>query len=386
MTESQAMSEMPSSRGPLAEVKVLDLSAVLAGPGIARHLADFGADVIKVERPGVGDTARNLGWRDDDGETHFFKLANRNKRFIELDLTTETGRERLLQLVDHADVLVENMRPGKLDALGLTAEVLHARNPTLVITRVTAFGQDGPYAGRPGFATLAEAMSGFAALNGAEDGPPTLPPVALTDEVTALAGAFATMVALHSGVGQEVDVNLVESLLQMMGPLPALWLKGGEQQPRLGSGLPYSVPRGTYRTSDARWIAVSTSADSVAARVMGLIGLGDDERMATTAGRMEHRNEVERAMAAWVAERTLDEALAGFAEADAAAASVYDVAALTDDAHARERGMFVEVDGYPMQGPLARLSATPARLRHPGRPLGTDNDSILPTTGWPDSV
>lgn len=375
--------ENPSSLA-LGGVRVLDLSTVLAGPGIARHLADFGADVIKVERAGVGDTARNLGWRDaEDGETYFFKLANRNKRCIELDLRSDEGRERLLDLAAEANVVVENMRPGKLEALGLGPDVLHARNPDLVLTRVTAFGQTGPYRDRPGFATLAEAMSGFAALNGSEDGPPTLPPVALTDEVTALAGAFATMVALHSGVGQVVDVNLIESLLQIMGPLPSLWLHGGEQQPRLGSGLPYSVPRGSYRTSDGHWLAVSTSADSVAGRVMTLIGLGGDERFATTSGRMGHRDEVEAAMTAWVADRTLDEALSAFAAADAAAAPVYDMAALAADEHAQDRGLFVDVDGFPMQGPAARLSATPARMQWPGRSLGADNVDAAEGEGWP---
>ena len=370
--------------GPLADIRVIDLSAVLAGPGIARHLADFGADVIKVERAGVGDTARNLGWRDpEDGETYFFKLANRNKRFIELDLTSARDCEQLLSLVADAHVVVENMRPTKLEALGLGPDVLHERNPDLVIVRVTAFGQSGPYRDRPGFATLAEAMSGFASLNGSEDGPPTLPPVALTDEVTALAGAFATMVALHSGVGQVVDVNLIESLMQIMGPLPSLWLRGGEQQPRLGSGLPYSVPRGTYRTKDDRWVAVSTSADSVAARVMELIGLGGDPRVATTEDRMEHRHLVEERMAAWVSERTAADVLGQFEAADAAVAPVYDMAALTADPHAIDRGVFVEADGFPMQGVLARLSATPGAVRWPGRPLGTDNDSILPASGWP---
>lgn len=364
--------------GPLADIKVLDLAAVLAGPGCARHLADFGADVIKVERTGIGDTARNLGWRDtDDDETFFFKVANRNKRFVELDLRAADDRDRLLTLVDEADILVENMRPGKLEALGLGPNVLLARNPGLVIVRVTAFGQTGPYRDRPGFATLAEAMSGFAALNGAEDGPPTLPPVALTDEVTALVGAFAAMVALHSGVGQVVDTNLVESLLQIMGPLPSLWLKGGEQQPRLGSGLPYSIPRGSYRTSDDRWIAVSTSADSVAARVMELIGLGGDARVTTTADRMQHRDLVEQRMAAWVAERTLDEALAEFEAADAAATAIYDMAELTADPHAVDRELFIDAEGFPMQGVAARLSATPGRARWPGRPIGADNEEIL---------
>ena len=364
--------------GPLADVRVLDLAAVLAGPGCARHLADFGADVIKVERTGIGDTSRNLGWRDpDDDETYFFKVANRNKRFIELDLRTDADRERLLGLVEEADVLVENMRPGKLEALGLGPDVLHDRNPRLVIVRVTAFGQTGPYRDRPGFATLAEAMSGFAALNGAEAGPPTLPPVALTDEVAALIGAFAAMVALHSAVGQVVDVNLIESLMQIMGPLPSLWLRGGEQQPRLGSGLPYSIPRGSYRTSDDRWIAVSTSADSVAARVMELIGLGGDPRVATTVDRMEHRDLVEERMAAWVAERDLAEALEQFEAADAAATAIYDMADLTADPHAKARNLFVEADGFPMQGVAARLSATPGAARWPGRRLGADNAEIL---------
>lgn len=377
MTSSWPSPSRPPS-GPLADVRVIDLAAVLAGPGCARHLADFGADVIKVERSGVGDTSRNLGWRDpDDDETYFFKVANRNKRFVELDLRDHSDRDRLLRLVAAAHILVENMRPGKLEGLGLGPEVLHAHNPDLVIVRVTAFGQGGPYSNRPGFATLAEAMSGFAALNGEEDGPPTLPPVALTDEVAALVGAFAAMVALHSGVGQVVDVNLIESLLQIMGPLPSLWLKGGELQPRLGSGLPYSIPRGCYRTSDDRWIAVSTSADSVAARVMELIGLGGDSRVATTDDRMANRDLVEERMGTWVGERTAAEVLTQFEAADAAATAVYDMADLAADPHACDRGIFVEADGFPMQGVAARLSATPGEARWPGRSIGADNAEIL---------
>jgi crotonobetainyl-CoA:carnitine CoA-transferase CaiB-like acyl-CoA transferase len=368
--------------GPLADLRVLDLSTVLAGPGCARHLADFGADVIKVERPGLGDSSRTLGWRDsNDGLTYFFKLANRNKRFITLDLSAPAGRDQLLDLVESSHILVENMRPGKLEALDLGPDVLLARNPSLVIVRVTAFGQTGPYRDRAGFATLAEAMSGFAALNGSADGPPTLPPVALTDEVTALAAAFAAMVAVHSGVGQVVDVNLVESLLQLMGPLPSLWFQEGETQPRLGSGLPYSVPRGTYQTSDGRWIAVSTSADSVAQRVMGLIGLAGDARVVDAPGRMANRDLIEAAMAAWVAERTLDQALAQFEAADAAAAPVYDMAALAEDPHAQVREIFVEAEGMRMQGVAARLSATPGQVRWPGRALGHDNDTVLKRRG-----
>ncbi len=363
--------------GPLADLRVLDLSTVLAGPGCARYLADFGADVIKIERPGSPDSSRNLGWRDDDGETFFYKGANRNKRCIELDLRSDEGRETFLRLVDRSRIVVENMRPGKLEALGLGPDVLLARRPDLVITRVTAFGQTGPYKDRPGFATLAEAMSGYAAINGSPDGPPTLPPIALTDEVTALMAAFATMVAVHSGTGQVVDTSLIDSIVQLMGPLPSLWMKAGELQPRLGSGLPYSIPRGVYATSDGKHLAVSTSADSVAARVMAMIGLGDDERLATVDGRMVHRQLVEDRMAAWVAERTLDDALAAFEAADAAAAAVYDMADLTADPHAAARDMFVEVDGYPLVGMPARLSATPGAVRWPGRPQGADTAEVL---------
>jgi crotonobetainyl-CoA:carnitine CoA-transferase CaiB-like acyl-CoA transferase len=365
-----------SAAGPLADLRVLDLSTVLAGPGCARHLADFGADVIKIERPGGGDTARNLGWRDTDGETFFFKGANRNKRFIQLDLGSDAGRRNLLRLVEQSDVLVENMRPGKLEALGLGPAVLHGHRPSLVIVRVTAFGQDGPYAHRPGFATLAEAMSGFAALNGDADGAPTLPPVALTDEVTGLAAAFATMVAVHSGVGQVVDASLIESMIQLMGPLPSLWMKAGQHQPRLGSGLPYSIPRGTYRTADEQWIAISTSADSVAARIMELVGLGNDPRVATVTDRMEHRQLVEDRVAAWVSERTASEALAAIEAADGAASQVYDMDALTSDPHIVARRSFVDVDGYPMATVIARLSATPGAVRRAGQPIAADAAAV----------
>ncbi len=370
--------------GPLSDLRVLDLSTVLAGPGCARHLADFGADVIKVERAGVGDTARNLGWRDDDGETFFFKGANRNKRFIELDLRSDEGRAALLRLVEETDILVENMRPGKMESLGLGPDVLLERRPTLVMVRITAFGQTGPYRDRPGFATLAEAMSGFAAINGSEDGPPTLPPVALTDEVTGLAAAFAALVAVHSGVGQVVDANLLESMIQIMGPLPSLWLQAGQLQPRLGSGLPYSIPRGTYRTADDRWLAISTSADSVAARVMALVGLGDDERVATVDRRMDHREMIEAEVAAWVGGRTLDAALAELERADAAAAEVYGIDDLCADPHVIDRGVFTQAEGYAMPGVVARLSATPGAVRWPGRARGADTAEVLEQFGPTD--
>jgi crotonobetainyl-CoA:carnitine CoA-transferase CaiB-like acyl-CoA transferase len=271
-------------------------------------------------------------------------------------------------------VLVENLRPGKLEALGLNPVELIAGNPRLVVTRVTGFGQDGPYANRPGFATIAEAMSGFASINGEPDGGPLLPPIALTDEVTALVAAFATMVAIHSGVGQVVDVNLLDSLLQLMGPLPAASALLGYEQPRHGSGIPYTVPRNTYRCADGKWVAVSTSSDSVAARVMALIGAGDDERSTTFDGRVAHRDEIDQRLSAWIGERSIAEVLDGFEAVEAAAAPVFTMADLLADPHVRERGSVVDVDGVPMQGLVARLSATPGTIRFAGRPLDADPD------------
>jgi crotonobetainyl-CoA:carnitine CoA-transferase CaiB-like acyl-CoA transferase len=361
---------------PLEGLRVIDASTVIAGPNCARYLADFGADVIKVERPDGGDSARGMGFLHPDGDALFFKILNRNKRPIALDLKDADDVAVMRRLCASADVLVENFRPGTLERLGLAPDDLIAANRRLVVTRITGFGQDGPYAHRAGFATLAEAMSGFAALNGEPDGPPLLPPIALTDEVTALAAAFATMVAVHSGVGQVVDVNLLESLFQIMGPLMSAYRVLGYQQPRLGSGIPYSVPRGTYQCADGAWVAISTSAETVARRVMTLVGAADDPRFATFEGRIAHREEVDDLVAEWVGARTEEEVLAAFEEAHAAIAPILDMAGIAQDPHYAARGAVVEVDGIPMQGLVARLSATPGRVRWAARPLDADGDEI----------
>jgi crotonobetainyl-CoA:carnitine CoA-transferase CaiB-like acyl-CoA transferase len=366
---------------PLDGLRVVDLATVLAGPHAARYLADFGAGVIKVESP-AGDTVRGMGWRDAaDDMTYWWKYANRGKRVVTLDLKAPSDLDVARGLIDEADVLIENFRPGKLEALGLDPVDLLLRNPKLVVLRVTGFGQTGPYRDRPGFATIAEAMSGFASINGEANGAPLLPPIALTDEVTGLVGAFAIMVALHSGVGQVVDVNLLESMMQLMGPLAAAYLEQGYLQPRMGSQLPYSVPRGSYRTADGHWVALSASADSVAARLMALLGLGDDPRMATFAGRVEHRDEVDGALRDWVAARDLDEVLTTFNDNHIAVAPVMDMAGLVTDPHIVEREAIVEVEGTPMQNLVARLSKTPGAIRWAGRSVDADGESIR-ADGW----
>jgi len=367
---------------PLADLRVLDLATVIAGPNCARYLADFGAHVIKVERPGEGDSLRRMAWRDPrDGEGLWWKLANRNKATIALDLKDPGDVAVLWSLVDEADVLVENFRPGTLERLGLGPDELLRRRPGLVITRVTGFGQTGPYAHRPGFATVAEAMSGLAALAGEPGGQPLPPPIALTDEVTGLVAAFATMVAVHSGVGQVVDVSLLESMFHLMGPLASLYALTGEQQPRLGAGLPYTVPRGTYRCADGRWVGLSTSSDTVAARVMALLGVGDDERFGTFAGRAAHREELEALMVTWCSQRTQAEVIAEFEAAEAAIGPVMDLADIAADPHYAAREAVVDVGGVPQQSLIARLSATPGHLRHAGRGLDADGDAIR-RHGW----
>jgi crotonobetainyl-CoA:carnitine CoA-transferase CaiB-like acyl-CoA transferase len=368
--------------GPLSDIRVLDISTVLAGPNCARYFADFGADVIKVERPDTGDSLRGMAWRDPrDGSGLWWKLVNRNKRNIALDLKNIDDRELFLQLLDDANVLVENFRPGTLERLDLHPDMLIARNPKLVIVRVSGFGQDGPYAKRPGFASIAESMAGLAAISGEPDGPPMLPAIALTDEVTGITAAFAAMVALHSGVGQVVDVNLLTTIFQMMGPVISLFKLSGELQPRLGSGLPYTVPRGVYQCVDGKWVGVSASSDSVAARVMKILGLETDERFTTFAGRMEHRELLQELMGKWCATRTRDEVVAIFEEAEAAVGPVFDMSDIASDPHYAARNMIQLVGDTPMQGLIAALSKTPGELRWEGRPNNSDSEDIV-NNGW----
>ena len=368
--------------GPLSDIRVLDISTVLAGPNCARYLADFGADVIKVERPDTGDSLRGMAWRDPrDGSGLWWKLVNRNKRNIALDLKNADDRNLFLHLLDDANVLVENFRPGTLERLDLHPDMLIARNPKLVVVRVSGFGQDGPYAKRPGFASIAESMAGLAAVSGEPDGPPMLPAIALTDEVTGITAAFAAMVALHSGVGQVVDVNLLTTIFQMMGPVVSLFKLSGELQPRLGSGLPYNVPRGVYQCSDAKWVGVSASSDTVAARVMKILGVETDDRFTTFAGRMEHRELLQEMMGKWCATRTRDEVVAIFDEAEAAVGPVFDMSDIASDPHYAARNMIQIVGDTPMQGLIAALSKTPGELRWEGRPNNSDNEDIV-NNGW----
>ncbi|MFF2255821.1 CaiB/BaiF CoA transferase family protein [Streptomyces sp. NPDC058142] len=382
----------PKAPAPLQGLRVLDLATLFAGPLAATMLADFGADVIKVEHPRKPDPSRGHG-PSKDGVGLWWKLLGRNKRNITLDLSTPGGREILLKLVADADVLIENFRPGTLEKWNLGWEELNAANPRLVLTRVTAFGQFGPYSRRPGFGTLAEAMSGFAALTGEPDGPPTLPPFGLADSIAALSTSYAVMAALQgrerTGRGQVVDMAIIEPMLTVLGPQPIWYDQLGYVQPRTGNRSTNNAPRNTYRTSDNKWVAVSTSAQSIAERVMRLVGrpeLIDEPWFETGSGRAGHADELDAAVGSWIARHSRDDVLAAFEKAEAAIAPVFDIRDVMENEQYQALDSITEVPDpelgtVRMQNVLFRLSETPGAIKWAGRPHGADTDEILTGLG-----
>ncbi|MEU0487869.1 CaiB/BaiF CoA transferase family protein [Nocardiopsis changdeensis] len=381
------------ARGALAGLRVVDAATLFAGPMAALHLGDMGADVVKLEHPERPDPARTHG-ASENGVNLWWKTLGRNKRTATADLSTEGGREVLLALAERSDVVIENFRPGTLERWGLGYEELSARNPGLVLARVSGFGQVGPYRTRPGFGTLAEAMSGFAAMTGEPDGPPTLPPFGLADGIASLATAFAVMVALSAragtGRGQVVDTAIIEPILAMLGPQITRWDRLGTVQPRTGNRSVNNAPRNTYRTGDGKWVAVSTSAQSIAERVVRLVGrpeLADEPWFGSGAERARHADVLDAAVGGWIAARTRDEVVAAFEEAQAAVAPVYDASDIVDDPQFRELGTIHRIEDPElgpmlMQGPLFRLSGNDGVIRFTGRAHGADTDEVLAELGF----
>jgi crotonobetainyl-CoA:carnitine CoA-transferase CaiB-like acyl-CoA transferase len=378
----------PTNAMPLAGLTVLDAATLFAGPLIATMLADFGADVIKIEHP-RGDALRGHGYKKGDVPL-WWKLANRNKKAITLNLGHPEGAALFKRLVATADVVIENFRPGTMERWGLGYEALKAVNPRVVMVRVTAFGQSGPYAHRPGFGTLAEAMSGFAAITGEPDGPPTLPPFGLADGICAMAGTWATMFALYhrdakGGSGQMIDLAIYEPILTVLGPQIIWYDQLGVLQPRLGNRSVNNAPRNTYRTKDGRWVAISTSAQAVAERVMRLVGhpevIAEPWFQAGGGERAKHADELDALVGGWIAERDFATVVAEFERVGAAVAPVYTAADVLADPHVQARGSIVavpdpELGTVRMQNVVARLSATPGAVRWAGRPKGADNREI----------
>ncbi|MFD5626360.1 CaiB/BaiF CoA transferase family protein [Streptomyces sp. NPDC127072] len=394
MTGSPGQTSLTGSPGqaPLTGLRVLDLATLFAGPLAATMLGDFGAEVIKIEHPAKPDPSRGHG-PSKDGVGLWWKLLGRNKRTITLNLSKPGGRETLLRLAATADVVIENFRPGTLEKWDLGWEELSAANPRLVLARVTGFGQFGPYAHRPGFGTLAEAMSGFAAITGEPDAPPVLPPFGLADSIAGLATAYAVMTALtareRTGEGQVVDMAIIEPILTVLGPQPLWYDQLGHVQPRTGNRSANNAPRNTYRTADGSWVAVSTSAQSIAERLMRLVGrpeLIDEPWFATGADRARHADVLDEAVGAWIACRTRAEVLEAFEKAEAAVAPIQDVRDVMTDPQYQALGTLTTVDDpelgpLRMQNVLFRLSATPGAIHWAGRPHGADTDTVLTELG-----
>jgi crotonobetainyl-CoA:carnitine CoA-transferase CaiB-like acyl-CoA transferase len=376
------------AKGALDGLRVLDLGVLFAAPLCATLLGDLGADVIKIEHPKHGDPLRGFGWQKND-EALWWKMVARNKRAITLNLSDEAGQEIFLDLVEQADVVLEAFRPGTFERWNLPWERLKERNPNLILVRTSGFGQTGRYSSRPGFGTLAEAMSGFAAITGTADGPPTLPSVALADGVAALASTVMVLAALNhlrnGGEGQVVDISLVEPLFWLLGPQSTAYDQLGIVQGRTGNASVFTALRNTYQTSDGGWVAISSSSEGIAKRVLRIIGgeeMANDPRFATNTARLAYIEELNAMVAEWMAARTRDEVLAIFEEGEAAIAPVYDAADIAADEYFWEREALVrvpdpELGEIVMQGMIAKLSATPGSIRSTGPKLGQHTDEVL---------
>ncbi|KZX95825.1 MULTISPECIES: CaiB/BaiF CoA transferase family protein [unclassified Sulfitobacter] len=380
---------------PLHQLKIIELGHVIAGPMSASLLSDFGADIIKVEAPDRADMMRELGPKADDGVGVWWKTLGRNKRTLCLNWKSDEGRDILRSMVESADVLIENFRPGVLERAGIGPETLHEWNPDLVILRVSGYGQDGPMRDVPAFGRAAEAMSGLAYLTGFPDGPPMHPGFPAADSTTGLMGALGIMIALFArekGIarGQVVDLAVFEALLRLMDyPVPAL--TGANLSPRR-NGLRQPMdfaPGGMFRTSDGVWLTVSAGSAETAQRLLRAVGgdsLADDPRFETLGEMSQHMAVVFDAINDFVTQHTAEEVTAVFARHDAVASRVFSVEEITTNEQIRHRGNIVSVDGEQTQviGPIPHLSATPGELRWLGRSPGADSRSILNDLGLDD--
>ena len=376
---------------PLDGVRILDLSRLVAGNALTHVLADFGAEVIKVERPGQGDDLRN--WRVEGVSIHW-KVYARNKKSITVNMRSDRGRAILLDLVKTAEMLVENFLPGTLEQWDLGPEVLHVVNPKLVIVRISGWGQSGPDRSVPGFGSLVEARSGFAAMNGFADRPPVLPPLALADMVAGLYGAVASLVALRhcevdQGKGQIVDLPLFDPLLSILGPQAALYELTGELPERLGSRSNLTAPRNSYRCRDGQFVALSASMQSMYERLMRTIGrpeLIEDRRFLTNADRVRNNDQLDRVVAQFIEKHDQHDVLQIFRDAGVTVGPVHDTLGMLSDPLVKENRVMVrlpdeDIDSVVMHNVAARLSETPGLIRSPAPTLGEHNNQILGDIG-----
>jgi crotonobetainyl-CoA:carnitine CoA-transferase CaiB-like acyl-CoA transferase len=374
------------ARGPLDGVRVLDLSRLVAGNMLTAFLADFGADVIKVEREGAGDDLRH--WREADQDI-YWKVYGRNKRSLVLDLKSDPGLATLKKLVRHSQIFVENFIPGGLEKMGLAPNLLLQLNPSLVIVRISGWGQTGPFSHKPGFGTLVEAMSGFAHLNGFPDKPPALPPLALADMIAGMYGAAGVLTALRvaerQGRGQVIDLSLFEPIFSTIASEAAKFKLTGEPTLRSGNQSSHTAPRNIYECSDGKFVAMSGSMQSMAMRIFETIGrpeLKNDARFKTNAARVANRDELDTIIGAFMRERSQAQNLALFEAAGVTVGPVCSVADLVGHPFIEGREAIVELEdadmgSVPMHNIIPRLSANPGGFRRPAPRLGEHTKEIL---------
>ena len=381
----------PGAPYPLDGVRVIDMSRLVSGNMVSLQLADFGAEVLKIEDPKRGDPLR--AWQTNGISVHW-KVYSRNKKSVALSLREARGRQLFLDLVSTSRVLIENFRPGTLEAMGLSPEDLHRRNPGLIILRVSGWGQDGPYRDRPGFGTLVESISGYASRTGFPDREPALPPTALADMVAGLYGAFSMMVALrqietHGGVGQVIDLPLLDPLFSFIATEAAIYRLTGTVRERTGSRSETTSPRNVFRIKDGRYIGISASIQAMAERLFRAIGREDmitDPRFRTNTDRVRNAEACEAPIVAFIAARTLAESMELFERAEVTAAPVYDIDQFMADPPVIDREILVDLPDtplgqVPMHNVIPRLSATPGRLRRAAPALGQHTAEVLTLLG-----
>ena len=382
------------AQGPLQGVRVLDLSRLFAGNVLTQVLGDYGAEVIKVEPP-AGDTLR--AWKTNSISTHW-KLYARNKKSLCLELRKPEARDILLRLLSSSSIFVESFRPGTLEAMGLSPDVLLQKNSRLVVVRISGWGQDGPYRRRPGFGSLIEGMSGFAAINGFADREPVLPPMYLADGFAGLFGVAAALIALreaqrNGGRGQVVDLPLLDPLFTMLGPQAAAYRLTGKLKPRTGSRSTNSAPRNAYRCKDGLYVALSASTQKMAERTLRAVGrpeLIDDPRYRTNAERVRNAAELDAIIGAFVAGRTQAENVAFFEQAEVTIGPIYDVSQILEDPHFAEREILADypdedMGAFPMHHVVPRLLGTPGAIRSPAPRLGQHNRELLSELGFDEA-
>lgn len=369
------MSDEPAAP-PLAGITVLELGTMYAAPTGGRMLRDFGARVVKVEDPGAGDFARQ--WTPQhNGLSLGFARLNSGKESVGIDVRTTAGRDLVRRLAARVDVVIESFRPGRLEAWGLGYEVLCAENPGLVLTRVSGFGQTGPYRERPGFGTIAETVSGYAFVNGWPDTPPTSPPFGFADSIAGLAAAFGTTTALfnrtRTGRGEVVDVALYEPLMFILGDIILGYTTSGHIQQRVGNGSGSASPRGIYLAVDDKWLSIAASNQTIAMRLFDAMGRPEfkaDPRFATNIARMEHNDELQANVREWVAQRPREDILADLERHDVVAAAVNDARDIVEDPHFKERTL------VGLAGTVLGAALLPGPVLHFARYAGPVYDGV----------